>query len=115
MATDGGPGEQGLSRRRVQRAVFWLFIGEWDDSFRRPLPPIPEPPEDPERQGIALPLDEGPTVCRIITAVLSEFNPNNCPETGNLKCQDSDHFDRSGFTASDLAFFADTTTVATSK
>ena len=61
LATDGGPGEQGLSNQRVQRAVLWLFVGEWDDSQRRVLPPIPAEPReatplDPERQGFpALP------------------------------------------------------------
>ena len=56
VATDGGPGQQGTSRRRVQRAVFWLFVGEWDESQRRPLPPLPEAPQ---RQGIALPAPSG--------------------------------------------------------
>ncbi|MEZ6184225.1 MAG: DUF4198 domain-containing protein [Planctomycetota bacterium] len=57
VATDGGPGEQGLSNRRVQRAVFWLWVGPYDASMRRALPPIPAEPRavDPERQGLALP------------------------------------------------------------
>lgn len=37
VATDGGPGEQGSSPRPQRRAVFWLFVGGWDESRTRPL------------------------------------------------------------------------------
>jgi uncharacterized GH25 family protein len=37
-ATDGGPGMQGGSPHPARRAIFVVFVGEWDDTYRRVFP-----------------------------------------------------------------------------
>ena len=39
VASDGGPGEQGsLMPNPCVRAVFWVYVGPWDESQRRVFP-----------------------------------------------------------------------------
>lgn len=38
VSTDGGPGQQGTSPHIARRAIFVVFVGEWDEAYRRVFP-----------------------------------------------------------------------------